>query len=135
MKNDYHYVFEPQNALHYYRHLLFIGWRVLRIAPDNNRLFLDKPAAQLDKVSEVVMRSLYLTRIPRVLEVLDRLYWDKQRGCVRRGIIDSRRVTAGDLLHRFPVRIRQLEKTYDLFSLNADQLIDLLGNEFQFDNR
>jgi hypothetical protein len=33
-------------------------------------------------------------------------------------------------MHRFPIRIRQLEKTYDLVSLTADQLIELLGDEF-----
>ena len=34
-------------------------------------------------------------------------------------------------MHRFTIRIRQLEKTYDLQSLTADQLIELLGNEFK----
>ena len=34
-------------------------------------------------------------------------------------------------MHRFPIRIRQLEKTYDLVSLTADQLIELLGDEFR----
>ncbi|MBS0266911.1 MAG: hypothetical protein JSS02_33600, partial [Planctomycetes bacterium] len=29
VRNDYHYVFEPENPRHYYRHLLFISWRVL----------------------------------------------------------------------------------------------------------
>jgi hypothetical protein len=28
--------------------------------------------------------------------------------------------------------MRQLEKTYDLYSLSADQLIELLGTEFSF---
>ena len=35
-------------------------------------------------------------------------------------------------LVRFPTRIRQLEKTYDLMSLDADQLLELLGEEFSF---
>jgi len=41
-------------------------------------------------------------------------------------------VKPGDLRNRFPIKVRQLEKTYDLFTLNADQLIDLLGAEFHF---
>jgi hypothetical protein len=48
--------------------------------------------------------------------------------------VDFRNVKPGDLVHRFPIRIRQLEKTYDLVSLTADQLIELLGDEFQQHN-
>ena len=45
---------------------------------------------------------------------------------------DFQKVTAGNLVHRLPNRIRQLEKTYDLHSLTADQLLSLLGEEFAF---
>ncbi len=45
--------------------------------------------------------------------------------------MSKERVVPGDLRNRFPIRIRQLKKTYDLLSLNADQLIELLGDEFQ----
>jgi hypothetical protein len=40
------------------------------------------------------------------------------------------RITAGNLTHRLPQRILQLEKNYDLVDLSADQLIELLGEEF-----
>ena len=65
-----------------------------------------------------------------MFEVLDRLYWDEDRGKARVGVV-GQQVRPGDLMHRFPLRIRQLERTYDLLSLNADQLIELLGDEFQ----
>ena len=42
------------------------------------------------------------------------------------------RERAGDLTHRLPLRVRPLEMTYDLMSLTADQLIELLGAEFSF---
>jgi hypothetical protein len=75
---------------------------------------------------------LYMTRIPCFFEVLDRLYWDEKRGRARPGVTDFQKVTAGNLVHRLPIRIRQLEKTYDLHSLTADQLLSLLGDEFAF---
>jgi hypothetical protein len=134
VKNDYYYVFEPKNPRHFYRHLLFIAWRALRIAPEHNRLFLNSSVSSLDAVTTHVMKRLFLTRIRCVFEVLDRLYWDKERGRVRIGITGSQ-MKPGDLAHRFPIRIRQLEKTYDLLSLTADQRITLLGKEFQFDAR
>ena len=77
------------------------------------------------------MKRLYLTRIPCIFEVLDRLYWDESRDRPRPAMATPR-VRAGDLTHRLPQRIRQLEKTFDLMSLNADQLVDLLGDEFSF---
>ena len=131
VKNDYHYIFEPNNVRHFYRHLLFIAWRVLQLAPIHNRLFLKSRLRTLDKVTTEIMKRLYLTRIPCIFEVLDRLYWDEDKGRPRVGITRSI-ASAGDLTHRFPLRIRQLEMTYDLMSLTADQLIELLGDEFSF---
>ncbi len=133
LKNDYSYVLDPKNPRHFYRHLLFIAWHVLRIAPNHNRLFLNVPVSSFDEVTKIIMERLYLTRIPCLFEVLDRLYWDERRGRARAGIVTRETVKPGDLRHRLPIRVRQLEKTYDLFSLNADQLIELLGAEFQFE--
>jgi hypothetical protein len=131
VKNDYYYLFEPLNTRHYYRHLLYISWRVLHLAPTYNRLFLTTPASVLDAMTTEVMKRLYLTRVPCIFEVLDRLYWDEQKRKPRSGL--TRPVTRlGDLTHRLPIRIRQQEKTYDLMSLTADQLLDLLGKEFAF---
>jgi hypothetical protein len=131
VKNDYYYVFEPLNPRHFYRHLLFVSWRVIRLSPVHNRVFLRSPSNQLDKITEEVMKRLFLTRIPSAFELIDRLYWDEKRSRPRVGITRSV-VRAGDLSHRLPLRIRQLEKTYDLMSLTADQLIELLGEEFEF---
>lgn len=129
--NDYRYIFEPRNSRHFYRHLLFIAWQAQRLAPVHNRLLLDVPFGRLDQVTVEIMKRLYLTRIPCIFEVLDRLYWDDDRGRVRAGIVSKDIVRPGDLIHRLPIRMRQLERTYDLMSLNADQLIELLGDEFK----
>lgn len=134
VRNDYRYIFEPNNMRHHYRHLLFVAWRVLQLAPTHNRLFLRSRMNTLDKMTSEVMQRLYLTRIPCMFEVLDRIYWDDSKGRPRTGITRSV-VTPGDLTHRLPLRIRQLEKTYDLMSLTADQLIELLGDEFVFDQQ
>jgi hypothetical protein len=133
IRNDYTYVYEAGNMRYFYRHLLFVSWRILDIAPTHNRLLLDRSISSLDKFTSEVIKRLYLTRIPCFFEVLDRLYWDDSIGRARPGVTNFTKVTAGNLAHRLPVRIRQLEKTYDLQSLTTDQLIELLGEEFQFD--
>jgi len=131
VRNDYTYIFMPDESRYFYRHLLFVSWYVKWVAPTHNRLFLDTSFNQLDKFTQDVMKRLYLTRIGCIFEVLDRLYWDSSTNRPRKGVNSPGRIVAGDLAHRLPVRIRQLEKTYDLLSLEADQLLDLLGDEFK----
>jgi len=130
VRNDYTYIFMPDQSLYFYRHLLFVAWYAQYVSPTHNRLFLDTTIYQLDKFTQDIMKRLYLTRIDCIFEVLDRLYWDRQTNRPRKGVNSPGKVTAGDLTHRFPTRIRQLEKTYDLMSLSADQLLELLGEEF-----
>ncbi len=110
VKNDYHYIFEPTNTRHFYRHLLFISCRVLHLAPTHHRLFLHSRLSLLDKMTTEVMKRLYLTRIPCIFEVLDRLYWNDSKRAPKKGMIGSRE-REGDLTHRLPLRIRQLEMT------------------------
>lgn len=131
VRNDYHYVFEPRNMRHFYRHLLFISWNIYKLSGHYSRLFLRSRVSVLDHVTTDAMKRLFMTRIPCMFEILDRLYWDETRKRPRKGIVGSR-PTLGNLSHRLPLRISQLEKTYDLMSLTADQLIDLLGDEFSF---
>jgi hypothetical protein len=131
VKNDYAYIYEPDNSRHFYRHRLYLAWYVITLAPTHNRLFLTVPLRSLDKYSEEVFKRLFLTRIPAIFEVLDTLYWDERRGRARPGLVSPRSIKPGDIVHRLPATVRQLEKTYDLISLNAEQLLDLLGPEFQ----
>ncbi len=132
VRNDYTYIYEPKNPRHFYRHLLFISWRILDVAPIHNRLLLDQNIAKLDVLTKEATKRLYLTRIPCFFELLEKIYLDPATHRPRRGIVPFNRIVPGDLTHRLPTRIRQLEKTYDLHSLTADQLLELLGPEFKF---
>lgn len=133
INSDYYYIFEPKNSRHVYRHLLFLAWNVSRVAKDHNRIFMCGSVHKLDKATSEIMKSLYLTRIPCIFETIDRLYWDDIKKGPRTGRVGQQE-KPGDLMYRLPVRMRQLEKTYDLYSLTADKLIQLLGKEFQFDD-
>jgi hypothetical protein len=132
VRASYTYILDSSNLRVASRHLLHLAWRVPIVAPHHNRLFLDTSFGSVDSFTDKVMKNLQLTRIPCIFEVLDRIYWDKRANRPRRGMVHSSVVAAGDLTHRFPLRISQLELTYDLHSLTADQLIELLGREFQF---
>jgi len=126
---DYYYIYYADNGMYYYRHLLAVSYLVRLVAPHSNRLLLDTPLRSLTGIVESAMRQLVLTRIPCIFEVIDRLYYDESRHGLRPGALGSQ-PRAGDLKNRLPARIRQLQRTYDLHCLNADQLIQLLGPEF-----
>lgn len=130
VRNDYTYIYEAGVMRHFYRHLLYVAWRIKQIAPVHCRLMLQSKVNVMDKVTTEIMKRLFITRIPCAFEVLDRIYWDDSEKRPVSGVVGSK-ITAGNLSHRFPTRLRQLEKTYDLYSLNADQLIELLGDEFR----
>jgi len=144
--NDYRYIFEPNSARNYYRHSLFTSWYVKTLVDryletrvsstssfTESRLLLSAPIAYQDTATTAVLRRLYLTRIPCIFEVVDRLYWNDTNNEPRRGLISSE-TKRGNLLHRFSQRVLQLERTYDLMSLDADTLIELLGDEFDFES-
>src|SRR5690606_17109233 len=56
VKNDYYYIFEPNNPRHFYRHLLFVAWRVKVLAGDFDRLYANVPLGKLDGVTTEVMK-------------------------------------------------------------------------------
>ena len=132
VRSDRTYIYEARNSRHFYMHLLFISWRILDVAPIHNRLLLDGSVASRESISEEVMKRLYLTRIPCFFELLEKIYLNPKTGRPRKGIVPTGKIAPGDLTHRLPTRIRQLEKTYDLHSLSADQLLEFLGPEFRF---
>jgi hypothetical protein len=130
VNSDYYYIYDRKRR-DYYRHLLYVSWRIQNLAGNHHRLFTTARIDTIDKVTDRVMGNLTLIRIPCIFEVLDRLYWDEKSQDIRKKM-GSTKTHRGNLLHRFPAVIEQLEMTYDLQSLNADQLIDLLGDEFDF---
>ena len=89
------------------------------------------PASVMDMYAQNTYRNLSLSRIPSIFHVLDRLYWDCGKRSPRKLLAHPKTPIPGDLSTRLPRRLDQLELTYDLHSLSADRLIELLGPEFQ----
>jgi hypothetical protein len=129
--NEVHYYIYDQRCNYYYRHLLFVSWKVWDITQGHHRLITSTKINEIDRVTRFIMNKLFIIRIPCIFEVLDSVYWDDTTQKARKNITGSV-VRRGDLSNRFPRVIRQLEKTYDLQSLDTKQLIDLLGEEFDF---
>jgi len=126
-----HYLFDPHNSKRRYRHLLHTPFQLVSELPDYNRIFLDADVKIHGDLMEQTMGRLYLMRLPGVRAAIERLYLDEATGRMKRGAMSSGNTKRGDLRHRLPVRIRQLEKTYDLAALDGERLVALLGPEFE----
>ncbi len=127
---DPHYILDPYNSKRRYRHLLATPYLIAKAMPDYNRIFLNAVLSKHGDLVEQTMGRLYLIRLPAIREAIDRLYFDESEGKAKRGILPKKE-KKGDLRNRLPIRIRQLRQTFDIAGLNCDQLLDLLGEEFQ----
>jgi len=130
--NLYHYVYGVgfSVALSQSRHLIAVAVRLYELAPAS-KLMLETPFHTMPKVVSEISGRLALTRIKALPYLLDTLYWDPKTRRQKPGAVDPRTVREGDLMHRLPARVKQLEMTYDLVDLTADQLLNLLGDEFR----
>ena len=128
--NPYHYVYGYGNQQNAKKHLLSISTILHEFAP-RSQLMLETPPFSITRAVQEVSTRLYLLRIGGLSDLLDRLYWDPATNRAKPGIADHRATKPGDLATRLPTRIRQLELTYDLVDLTADQLLNLLGDEFR----
>lgn len=124
-----HYLLNHTDHRRRYRHLLLMPYRVLKDAPDFNRLWLNEDVSTHGELMEQTASRLYLLRVPAIREAMDRLYFDVVKGQIRRGFL-SKNPRGGDIRNRLPSRIKQLRRTFDVEALGADGLIQLMGEEF-----
>lgn len=126
----YSYVFGHLFEQRKTQHLLAVAVRLYEQAA-SSRLLLDTPVYSLTSLVEQVSTRLAMTRIRGFFDLLDMLYLDPRTGKAKQGVVDAKVVRPGDLRHRLSARIRQLEVTHDLTNLTAEQLLNLLGDEFR----
>jgi hypothetical protein len=127
--NPLSYVYGYGFAKRRKQHLLAASSHVFELHPDS-QLLLSGPVYSLTQAAHEVLTRLSLMRISGIAELLDVLYWDKVAVRMKPGAV-ANTPRPGDLRNRLPARIRQLEVTHDLTNLNAEQLLNLLGDEFR----
>lgn len=114
----------------YYRHLLAGSFRIYRTyanEPKLLRVFLWGPVSEVgDYIGQVGSRQELITN-RAVLQLLDRLYFDEAKGRPKKGASD--RTAAGGLRHLVDY-LDQLDRTYDLYSLSTETLVEFLPNPF-----
>lgn len=120
------WVFESQNGRRDYRHLLASPYRIYSQnvgLKDGLNLVLSGPVWLYNEFFEQVASRKYLHTNPEALRGLEILYWDPKRRKEKDG--------ARAVVDRFGVVFNQLELTWDLGGMTAEEIVELLPKEFE----
>lgn len=111
------------------RHLLALPIRMYeRHGEGRTKLLLSSMPNEQSFTLNLVSRSQELSTNPAILDALAKLYWDDQRQIPKRGFGG---IGKPGTLRRFMALMNQFNRTFDLFTMSGDQIINLLPqNEF-----
>lgn len=111
----------------YYRHLLMTPWELYRKYPDSARVLLSGTVdTHGDFMEQLASRQEIVTN-RGVIDAADRLYYNVDEGRPKRGARSRDR--PGNVRRLVEVK-QQLDLTFDLYDLQADEILDLLPPEF-----
>lgn len=120
------WIFESQNGRRDYRHLLASPYRIYskNVGLKNGlNLVLAGPVWLYNEFFEQVASRKYLHTNPEALRAIEILYWDKRKKREKDG--------ARAAIERYGVVFNQLELTWDLGGMTAEEIVELLPKEFQ----
>lgn len=129
---DYRYIPTSEFRGGRHRHLLKIPFSLYRLHAEKARILLSNEIDKPGDFNEQISNRQNLVASVAVMEALELLYLDEEKGCPKRGVIDKGKVlTKPGSLNRFWHILNQLQLTYDLFSLTGTEVFDLLPGEFK----
>lgn len=111
-----------------YRHRIFGPVDLYTRLGDSSRLLIHGEPATVSDWEEQTASRYQISSNKGIADALYRLYWDETKGAPKRGAAPNKR-TPGTL-RRFSDLVQQLDRTYDLVSVQADAILDLLPKEF-----
>lgn len=115
----------------FYRHLLlgpFLIVRAHRDNPERAMALLCGPLHKPGEVAEQLVSRQEIVTNPGVIELATRLYYDKEKKQLKRGA-GSKNDEPGSA-RRLAAFLNQLDLTYYLYNMTADELEALLPDEF-----
>ena len=108
----------------YYRHLIASPYYIYCFYPDSAHLILDQPVNVHGDYMEQLASRQEMISCRAFIEAADKLYFDFENKKPRRGV--QARNKPGNLRRFTQPIFQQFNLTYDLHSMNVDQVIDLL---------
>ena len=115
---------------HYYRHLIRTAYVVYRLHGQFSRSMLCRPVDVHGDFAEALSSRQEIITNRGLIEAVDRLYFahDESGGAPKRGATNRRR---GGTLRRLIDVIQQFDLTYDLYGMNAGEILGILPREFK----
>ncbi|SRR5579871_51195 len=121
-----------QHAWRYYRHLLagpYMVFKAYRENPELARIILYGSLSTITDYTEQLASRQDIVQNKAAIGAATALYFDADSGKPKRGSAPTERKPG--TLRRFTDLINQLHPTYDLYSMQAGQLISKLPPEFE----
>ncbi len=124
-REDYHYIPSDRRPQ---RHLLAGAYQLYKLHGQHARVLLHPAVHQHGRfIFDLDFRRDLLTN-RGLIEVADRLYWNERTRRPKRGAASDGQ--PGNLRRLIAVA-QQLELNYDLYGMNAQEILELLPGEFQ----
>lgn len=113
----------------YYRHFIASTFRIYAtLGKENSLLFLNRPINDHGDFIEQLASRQEIISNPNLIRVAHELYWDKNEKKTKRGASDRKK--PGNL-RRLIKLFGQIELTYDIFSMNPNEIVKTLPKEFE----
>ena len=117
---------DPKNYTKFYRHLLAYPCRVYSELDDSSKIFLIGNFSKRGEITEQFGAYQEIALNKGILDAANLLYWDESLKNLKRGAAGKGAGSARRLVRI----IRQYQLTYDLNSMNGNEIVDLLPSEF-----
>lgn len=122
----YNYVLS-EDYKHRYRHSVFMTWQLVSAFGEDARFLLSKNLSVRGELIEQLMARQYYLGCEGVMRAASQIYFDNETKSFKKG---SAGRTSPGCVSRFVIWLQQLEINYDLFTMNRDDLIQLMPKEF-----
>ena len=122
----YNYILS-ENYNHRPRHAIFTTWQLVSKYGEDARFLLSKELPVRGELIEQLMARQYYLGCEGVMKTASKLYYDTEHKTFKKG--SAGRTSAG-CVYRFVSWLQQLEINYDLFSMELDDLLQLMPVEF-----
>lgn len=118
---------DPKNYTKYYRHLLAYPSRIYSELGESSKIFLIGSFLKRGEITEQFGAYQEIALNKGILDAANILYWDDATKNLKRGAAGK----GGGSARRLVRIIRQYQLTYDLNSMNGEQIVSMLpANEF-----
>ena len=128
---DYRYILEVSRVgggwSRFYRHLIVSPVRLYDFHRENSKILLSSNINQQGDMIEQFASAMERVQNRTIISVLNTLYYDSKNDTVKKGALAYRKPGTHRRYRNF---LEQIGLTFDLQSMNDEDLIDLLPSEF-----